>query len=406
MSGTTIFEKGQIWYWEDPIYGAKTERRLIHKNVRLQCYSRYVLIIQNTGTININEPVMCVPLTSSVTNDEASSDKYVKLTIYNGVRNAAISYAALDRLFPADAKALKTYQCKIGDRDMSIIENKIKMLILSESKDDADYPPQITIEDIKCIDIKESDDNLDNPECSKPKHRKTKTTWTPENKAKYLQEYETKECEYLMKKYNLSKRSVQNYAYVFKKAMGDNTVSATASADKKVVEDDSNNNQETNTSTKMQIPSTYNIQRSISKFCNKIKSLIKIKDMYNKVSTYFNSGETIEESAFYTDMSAAIYFGIAKFLNINVIDGKMQPVVLSAESKHLTTFQFFDIYWNDYMVARMINLDSITKLCKEKYSCYIEKEVLNDIKAQISKKIKMSDKGYDMITSYIEKFMG
>ena len=411
MSGTIIFEKGQIWHWEDPIYGSKSDRRAIHKNVSLQCYSRYVLIVQNTETIRIKEPIMCVPLTSSVTDDEIKGKKYMKLLIYNKTKNAAISYAALDRMFPVSAKSLTSYQCKIGMDEMNSIENMLYDLLCTYDEYDQsrNYPAQITIEDIEDADIKKTDN--DELEYSKPKKQKKqeptkkakkdrKEIWTPEAKAKYLEEYYSKGSEFVQKKYNLSKRSISNYAYMFKKELGEsNTVTNND------VEDDTSKEE----SPKQEItvlPSTYGLPRAISKICNKLTDLIKIKDMYHKVSAHFNSEENIAENTFYADISASIYFGICKFLGLNVIDGKIQPITLRSDSEHLTTFRFFDVYWNDYLIARMINLDSICRLCKEKYSCYIEKEVINDIKAYISKKINMSDEGYDMITSYIEKFMG
>ena len=406
MSGTIIFEKGQIWHWEDPIYGSKSDRRAIHKNVSLQCYSRYVLIVQNTESIRIKEPIMCIPLTSSVTDDEVKSKKYMKLLIYNKTKNAAISYAALDRMFPVSAKSLTSYQCKIGYQDMIAIERMIHDLIISPEEDEKqyqNYPPQITIEDIEDADInkcKKSDNDLLQDTKPKKSNNARKEIWTPKAKAKYLEEYYSKGSEFVQKKYNLSKRSISNYAYMFKKELGEsNTVTNND------VEDDTSKEE----SPKQEItvlPSTYGLPRAISKICNKLTDLIKIKDMYHKVSAHFNSEENIAENTFYADISASIYFGICKFLGLNVIDGKIQPIALSSDSEHLTTFRFFDVYWNDYLIARMINLDSICKLCKEKYSCYIEKEVLNDIKAYISKKINMSDEGYDMITSYIEKFMG
>ena len=59
MRDVRIYARGQIWFWDDPTYGKKSEQLIMEADIpigeRAMHYSRYVLIVQHVCTSETTE---------------------------------------------------------------------------------------------------------------------------------------------------------------------------------------------------------------------------------------------------------------------------------------------------------------------------------------------------------------
>jgi len=91
MSDVYTYDRGQIWYWEDPLYGKKARGEMTYKGEMGLRYSRYVLIVQNVRGMNASS-IMVAPL-STASNGVGD----VEILVRGGDK---ISLVKLNRLMP------------------------------------------------------------------------------------------------------------------------------------------------------------------------------------------------------------------------------------------------------------------------------------------------------------------
>ena len=92
--------RGQIWFWEDPIYGDKRDANNygIIGNDSITHFSRYVLVVQNSETMSGGE-CLVAPISSS------NNGKFAVPVSIHG----HLAYILLNKIFPASAKSLRKY---------------------------------------------------------------------------------------------------------------------------------------------------------------------------------------------------------------------------------------------------------------------------------------------------------
>ncbi len=129
MEKSKIFIRGQIWYWEDPIYGAKTEGKQINIGEQLERYSRYVIITQTTNTIDTSN-ILVIPCSTS------NIDEYnVLVPITSNIFHSCSTYAVPRKIFPIHPATLTNYVCMLPEEYMKRIEaNLLKILSPSVSE--------------------------------------------------------------------------------------------------------------------------------------------------------------------------------------------------------------------------------------------------------------------------------
>lgn len=113
-----VFQRGQVWYWEDPVYGSHQARKgTVPIGECTQRYSRYVIIMQEPSTSSGNT-LMVVPCTSH------GSDVYdIPVPIINKQRSRFHGYARLHLAFPVSVRTLTSYIMTLDDRVMNVIDS-------------------------------------------------------------------------------------------------------------------------------------------------------------------------------------------------------------------------------------------------------------------------------------------
>lgn len=119
MERNIKFLRGQVWMYNDPIYGHKKENASVKPNVSIIAYSRPVLIIQTTETIQ--DSAIVIPFT---TNSKRSG-----LLIGPEHFNTVDTYAVIDRPFPVSVNQLIRYECTLSEEVMREYEYKLAELL-------------------------------------------------------------------------------------------------------------------------------------------------------------------------------------------------------------------------------------------------------------------------------------
>lgn len=125
MNESKTFIRGQVWFWEDPIYGSKENKQQVAIGEVTMRYNRYCIIVQSTNVID-KSSVVVVPCSSSPNTD---FDVPIQLSY---LFEDGYSYARVKNLFPVHPKYLTRYICTLPDDKMKEIEAEIaKMLVPS-----------------------------------------------------------------------------------------------------------------------------------------------------------------------------------------------------------------------------------------------------------------------------------
>lgn len=125
MENSCLFIRGQVWYWEDPIYGRKENNIEVSIGEASIRYSRYCVVAQTTNTID-KSSVLVIPCSSS---NHTPHDVPAPLT---HVFHENFTYGRTRGVFPVHPKFLQRYVCTLPDSVMKQMEVElIKLLIPS-----------------------------------------------------------------------------------------------------------------------------------------------------------------------------------------------------------------------------------------------------------------------------------
>ena len=112
------FMAGQVWYWQDPIFGAKSDENNINLGEGPLRYSRYVLLIQNSD--GRRPTIMVAPLT---TRSCCSLDVglYMPCSPYGAIH----THVKVDGVTTVNIHQLKRYICTLTPAQMEMVQEAI-----------------------------------------------------------------------------------------------------------------------------------------------------------------------------------------------------------------------------------------------------------------------------------------
>lgn len=199
MEKASIFMRGQIWYWEDPLYGSKSDSNLgVTKFDSMMRFSRYALIIQDTTNTNLSA-VVSIPISTS-----KHFDTDVEIMLPNNPPESP-SYLRIQNIFPAHPKSFTSYVCTLSEKTMERIEKMLVQVLI----------PGLTISSEEPI---ETDDNVIPLQSKKSTITETKPiSWTPKNIQKFVTMYSSEGPDAVSNAFNLSRATVLTYYSKFKK---------------------------------------------------------------------------------------------------------------------------------------------------------------------------------------------
>lgn len=125
-----IFIRGQVWYWEDPVYGDKSNQQNteIPQGEQAMRFNRYVIIVQNTDSIR-NNSVLVIPCTTK-------DYKYnVKVSISH-LTKSNVTNANVESIISVHQKQLKRYICTLSEVSMKRIDKVLRSWLFESQSDD------------------------------------------------------------------------------------------------------------------------------------------------------------------------------------------------------------------------------------------------------------------------------
>lgn len=347
MQQSYRYLKGQVWFWEDPIYGRKSGKN-IDKNEGGIRYSRYVVIMQNTSAIQ--DTVLVIPLSS---NRRYSNSVEINLSHRN---NSTISYARVEKIFPANPAALDRYICTLAPEVMEEITRHLQSLIIDDKCEEVtefERPEKDDVEEI--VDTRTIIDEDELPP-RKPVQRKriivnvpserkrsTRSKWDDSTRESFLFDYKNLSTDEMVAKYQIGRSSVYRYHALF---MADKRSSPAAT---EKIEDTSQANQ------------------VLTTFSNVITDACKKRDIYGKCDT-----SLITRELFYNKLNSSLYHALGDFFSFRY--DRRGQITVSAED--LTDNQFFvEIY------SKFRNMDFISAM-RSNVLYETDRSILNDDKFQ------------------------
>lgn len=128
MENSSLFIRGQVWYWEDPIYGRKENNINVSIGEATVRYNRYCIVAQTTNTID-RSSVLVIPCSST---NHTQHDIQAPLA---HVFRDNFTYARTRGIFPVHPRFLQKYICTLPENTMKQIELKLIELLIPSMHD-------------------------------------------------------------------------------------------------------------------------------------------------------------------------------------------------------------------------------------------------------------------------------
>ncbi len=379
MEKSKIFLRGQVWYWEDPIYGVKSNNLVPPEGERVMRYSRYVLIVQNDDTIN-KYGMLVVPLS---TQNHTLND--VEMSITYLTKDDKTCYAKCRAMFISHPLQMRKYICTVSDDVMKSVDDQLLKLLFPSLTgniqsdgvinymDAADMENVITTPGRLLVaarnDLTEKneesfeteDEVLDSETAASAEVEDSNTPpkpikiWTDERIEDFIRTYVIDGAEAACKKFSLKASSAYSYYKKWRKLF----------------------DLDFSLDTKDEIvPETYEeaydidtIHKSMSKFSNCVREYFEGENIYSTfyVGNEYNLEKTVDEEGFYKKFTSAVYFSFMEFMEIDrYSDGTLVWNGDDPDSMELAFF-FTRIFHDRMMISDLSVIDILAEF-RSKYN--------------------------------------
>ena len=401
-SASSTFVRGQIWYWDDPLFGRKENNQVVQNGESTIRYNRYCLIVQTTNTIT-STSVLVIPC-SSVNNTPHD----VKIPMIHSGIHENFTYAKCRALFPVNPGCLKNYVCTLSDEMMEIIDNEIATLLFPKAiyqqlslsdvtSDSNDLLSDSNEDNIKDNDIKISLSELDDylgkqrpAVYSRPRTKSTK--WSHEDIKNFMKFYGKNGLEVTSEKYKLKPATVKNYISKWEKQGNDETENS----------DDS-----------VYVPNTKGAEFAVSSFSNLLNTKIREDGMFDRLNSTIKAKygkELIESNEFYKTFNNTIYFSFIDFLGINVFgtgsEKECHVPSINKNSTRIKTWHFFDKICHDERINCKTTFEEVMETYFSLYSDFnpdgINLSWIKSLRIKIKKRYFITHEDSDFICDYIK----
>jgi mRNA-degrading endonuclease toxin of MazEF toxin-antitoxin module len=424
---SSTFVRGQVWLWQDPIYGKKDENRRVPEGEGGIRYNRYVVVAQTTETIN--SCVLVVPCSSN-TNDEL-------VVSLSDVFNGRSSYARIQQVHVVQSRTLSRYVCTLSEYIMKQIEaGIIKTLTPSICSYFPDELKRIGIDITGVttgsngvgeedeppipIEIKEEAPKVDVKEVitKMPKIRKN---WTEENIIKFLKHFQDYGSDAASNEFGLSMSTAKSYYFKWYLPYKDMLNSEIAKSPDSVEEETIEIKEEivepaTETKPavmydadrfKYYVPNTKDIPNAISKISNMIKAQMTKACLYESCINYSKYKKSrLKNDDFYDAVGTSVYFTLAEFLGLEQIGGTREFIIpaIYQSTPYIGTWYFFDMIYHDRRISRIQDGAELMKAFRELYSnrsMGIDRNWLVQLDYRLNKRLDLFQMGIDVICEHI-----
>lgn len=422
-----IFVRGSVWHWDDPICQTKDKNIKVPDGESTQRYSRYVLVIQNTDTIDepdiIDDPkngndtnkkttpdIMVIPLT---TTDKGRFS--VPITISHGYKKTNITHAYVKRSFTVDVRQLSNFQCFISDEDMMKIEEKIlelngissrvEKLVEKNLDTNKKFYKSINTGDSPVLNYVPTGEPVDETPTEKVVHQESETKTIEASNRKggrgkkgvytrrYMQSFvklykENKEkCA---KKYNYAPSSAYRHYLNFRKEL------------EKLDEE----SKDKSSVTQADEASSQSFGTNIGDIANSISNLSnRIRDEYKKLNFSQNLHSAKSKTTtgdFYQDFQNCVYFSFIELCGLKTYNGKISGIEINS-NLHIPMFRFLEVYWTDKNLNKDGEFSDLVKTIKDEGG-YIEKGFLTILSNMMLRKMSLTSADRRKVIDHFKQY--
>lgn len=302
MSESLRYLRGQIWHWNDPVYGKKEDCVMqidpLEETFR---YSRYVLITQSDD-LPFSDTILVIPCSS-----RKCYKTDIKIPIH-GINHKTESYIRPERIFPVNPKTLSSYVCTISEKTMAEIEAVLVRLMLPKVFQMRDFKQYMITKDVKLDKYKEIK-SIHAEKHSEQKGRK----WDEEEINKYMKHYQEYGAQETAETYEISLATAKRYYNKFVKEIE-------LKKKDEFVE---------------KICKTNDIVDAISAYANNVVKELQTKGFWE---TYNNT--LPEENGFYKTLASIIYHSLGTLVNFRFVDKKYVQCVITPNFFQIESIKF------------------------------------------------------------------
>ena len=423
------FVRGQVWYWVDPIYGSKSERKLVPIDEQTIRYSRPVLIVQDASTMN--RSILVAPI--STTFEEAENEKAISVMFTNP--EGKDSRIAIGSIMPVSPMALTNYKYTFTEDAMNEIMGKLAILLglklsplshrtNNESSElyqhtqvnNTEPTKEIIPAPVSTSNNQENELEPD-PEINIPRTAKGRIMWNDELKKQFLEMYDTLGSVKTAKIFGISKSTVGTTKHRFTADVNKSQTEPVAEIPEQKPVASKSVDTVAPKPILQYIPTeeevfTKQLVSSISEFCN----LMRRHANDNRLDTYislYGSDEMLKDKhateKFYSKLSASWYYALLKFFNIEEVKGSALPISIIPESdKRYELYKILTDIFDSRIHVKSGTVKTLLDGHRKTYGTnwVMPQEVIDEVRVLLSKKISMKERAFNRIIEIYAKLLG
>ena len=381
MDRSYTFVRGQVWYWDDPIFGRKDDNTALPMGDASIRFSRYVIVIQSTATISPNQ-------SASVLVIPCSSGKKTQFDIQVPLHGDVITYTRTNSIFPAHSKCLQKYICTLSEVTMKNIEDQVlKLLVPSiggeiecQGIDESPISEFVNITDINTPPEPHTllDVNIDIP------RKIGEVRWNADSISSFVRLYRKEGIQKASEKFKLKESSVYKYYLKWQNQVP--------------LDEDTS----INTGTNLKLKKYNEARLGISKLANIMKNIMEQESsLYNEVKSYLNYQTS--RSRFYEGVRNSIYYSLLDFLGINKNSNNVPIQEINCNDPNINTWIMIH---QAFYGKESSSIDDCTLKYMEYYGNAnkgINTGWLIAFKHNLSVRVKMAEFALDVITDKVSE---
>lgn len=398
MRDVRIYARGQIWFWDDPTYGKKSEPLIMEADIptgeRALHYSRYVLIVQHVCTSETTEGgyipnILVAPI--STTDFVHAYD--IPIQIYPNHEDKG-AHIQLGRIFPASPSQLKEFIGHVSNNIMHLVEDGLREILLdgpSYDVEPTDFPSvQFSVVDAEPI--------IDVPTIAPTNtvvEEQPTSMWTRERMKEFLELYASEGATAVSKKFFIKESTAKTYRNKFKKIIGSEEPESSPKGVGKMLDDINTLRDD-------------RIQTAINRLSQILSNTLETNNLFGRITKKHGFYSPMnDERAFYEITKKGIFWAIINTIKVNRDDNDKHYYMpeLTENTKYLEVFYLLDKLLSDNTLSVVRNSNSMLRRYYRIYNNAgtISGDFVHEIGDAICRRFSLTESGKSEIYKQVEK---
>ena len=419
------FKYGQIWLWEDPIFGPKKLGRVVPEHEIATRYSRYVLIVQPTHDISDTGNLLVVPMTTS----QLGKSMYrIPIRIFNDT----VSVMLLDKIFSVHHETLMRYVSTVSNSIMNQVSSLIHMMLFGNQFNQAEpeliLPPSIQLASPPEVSppLYAMPSERSNPKKEDRRGKYIFMKWTPERKVEFIRACQGGDLEAVAERFDIKVNSVKKYLRTFKREFPQDSdisevkppKSAPAPEPKAPAKEKASDpirdfrQLRKKKDAVMRSLADQLVSVDLKLLCDTCSAMTDVFIRYTKRYGWYEilkkgtflSGSDTNEREFYNHLSNSFYWSLRQILDINMMDESIDSTI-SPEGRNIKYFHLMNKYISEVDLYTINEFNVLIDTYREKYNISDMVDIIPVFSRNVRKKISVTDNGISVLCDLLRKIL-